>query len=112
MSISITAAYIFLAVSIAAELVAATFVTATKGFTAWKPSLISLAGYLTSYLFFGITLLRIDLGITYATWGAAGMIVTSIAGYLYYKQKLTKIGLVALICIIIATITLNLWGSA
>lgn len=109
---SMTLAYIFLAISIIAEVIAATFVTATKGFTAIKPTLICVAGYTISYFFFGIALLRIDLGVAYATWGAVGMIATTAAGYLYYKQKLTRIGLVSLIVIITATITLNLWGSA
>ena len=52
----------------------------------------------------------IDLGIAYATWGAVGIVVTSVVGYLYYKQKLTKIGYISLIVIIISTFTLNLLG--
>ena len=59
---------------------------------------------------FGIALLGIDLGIAYATWSSVGIIVTSCVGYLYYKQKLTKIGYISLLVIMISTITLNLLG--
>lgn len=102
--------YILLAVSIIAEVIAASFVVATKGFTSPKPTIICLLGYSISYGLFGIALLGIDLGIAYATWGSVGIVVTSCVGYFYYKQKLTKIGYISLLVIIISTITLNLLG--
>ena len=103
-------AYILLALSIIAEVIAASVVTATHGFTNPKPTLICLLGYTISYALFGFALTDIDLGIAYATWGAVGIVVTSVVGYLYYKQKLTRIGYVSLIVIIISTFTLNLLG--
>ena len=56
-----------------------------------------MLGYSISYGLFGIALLGIDLGIAYATWSSVGIIVTSCVGYLYYKQKLTKIGYISLL---------------
>lgn len=103
-------AYILLAISIVAEVIAASFVVATRGFTNPKPTLICLLGYAISYALFGFALTDIDLGIAYATWGAVGIVVTSTVGYLYYKQKLTKIGYVSLLVIIVSTFTLNLLG--
>lgn len=103
-------AYILLALSIIAEVIAASFVVATKGFTNPKPTLICLLGYIISYALFGFALTDIDLGIAYATWGSVGIIVTSCVGYFYYKQKLTKIGYISLLVIMISTITLNLLG--
>lgn len=70
----------------------------------------ALLGYSISYGLFGIALLGIDLGIAYATWSSVGIIATSCVGYLYYKQKLTKIGYISLLVIMISTITLNLLG--
>ena len=102
--------YILLAISIVAEVIAASFVVATKGFTNPKPTIICLLGYSVSYGLFGIALLGIDLGIAYATWGAIGIVVTSCVGYFYYKQKLTKIGYISLLVIMISTFTLNLLG--
>lgn len=103
-------AYLLLAISIAFEMVAASVTTSTKGFTVLKPTIICILGYGLSYYFFGLCLSDIDLSVGYATWGAVGTIVTPIVGYLFYKQKITKIGVFALILIIITTITLNLWG--
>lgn len=103
-------AYILLAISIIAEVIAASFVVATRGFTNPKPTIICLLGYTISYALFGFALTDIDLGIAYATWGSVGIIVTSCVGYFYYKQKLTKIGYISLLAIMISTITLNLLG--
>lgn len=103
-------AYLLLAISIACEMVAASVTTSTKGFTVLKPTIICILGYGFSYFFFGLCLSDIDLSVGYATWGALGTVVTPIVGYLVYKQKLTKIGVFALILIIISIITLNLFG--
>lgn len=104
-------AYFLLAVSIACELVAASVTTSTKGSTVLKPTIVCILGYGFSYFFFGLCLADIDLSIGYATWGAVGTVVTPIVGYFIYKQKITKIGVFALILIIISIITLNLFGS-
>ena len=77
----------------------------------YKPkTIVCMLGYSISYGLFGIALLGIDLGIAYATWSSVGIIATSCVGYLYYKQKLTKIGYISLLVIMISTITLNLLG--
>ncbi|MGN0710754.1 MAG: DMT family transporter [Anaerovoracaceae bacterium] len=103
-------AYFLLALSIGCELVAASVTTSTKGFTVPKPTIICILGYGLSYFFFGKCLSDIDLSIGYATWGAVGTIVTPIVGYFIYKQKLTRIGVFALILIMVSIITLNLFG--
>ena len=59
---------------------------------------------------FGKCLLQLNLGIAWATCGAIGTAVTPIVGYLFYKQKLTKTGVIGLVLIIVSTITLNLYG--
>ena len=39
-----------------------------------------------------------------------GIIVTTLTGYFYYKQRLSKAGVVGLLMIMTGTITLNLFG--
>ena len=103
-------AYILLAISIVFEVFATSLLPATKGFTVWKPSVLALICYIICFAAFGKCLLQLNLGIAWATWGAVGTIVTPIVGYLFYKQKLTRTGVFALVLIIISTITLNLYG--
>lgn len=101
--------YILLALAIAFEMLAASFVIKSKGWTVPKPTMICITGYAFSFYFFGLCLSDINLGIAYATWGAVGTVATSIIGF-FYKQRLTRTGVVSLIVIIISIITLNLYG--
>lgn len=103
-------AYTYLSVSIVFEMIAASVVVQSKGWTILRPTIICIVGYAMSYYLFGLSLSGIDLGVGYATWGAVGTIVTPIVGYLIYKQKLSKWGFFALILIIFSTLTLNLFG--
>lgn len=102
--------YLLLAFSIATEMVATSVLPATEGFTKLKPSIISIIGYILCFYSVGYALMSLDLGIAYATWGAVGTIVTPITGYLFYKQKITKIGVVALVMLVVSVLVLNLYG--
>lgn len=103
-------AYLLLAISIACEVVGTSMLPATKGFTVRKPTIIAISAYIICFAAFGRCLMDLDLGIAWATWGAVGTIVTPIAGYFFYRQRLTKTGVVGLILIVVSTITLNLFG--
>ena len=103
-------AYFLLAISIVFELIAASMLTATEGFTKLKPSVVCVICYVICFFSFGYALLNLNLGIAYATWGAIGTAVTPVVGYLVYKQRITKIGLIALILIIGSVVVLNLYG--
>lgn len=102
--------YFLLAVSIAFEVLATSMLPATKGFTVLKPTVAVLILYTICFAAFGKCLLTLNLGIAWATWGAVGTVVTPIVGYLFYKQRITRLGLVGLVLIIVSTITLNLYG--
>lgn len=105
-----THAYILLAISIAFEVVATSMLPATRGFTVRKPTIIVIIAYAICFASFGLCLTNLNLGIAWATWGAVGTIVTPIAGYFLYRQRLTKAGVIGLILIIVSTVTLNLYG--
>lgn len=103
-------AYLLLFFSIACEMVAASIMPKTEGWTKLKPTVVCIVFYVISFYCFGICLRDINLGIGYATWGAGGIIMTSMIGYLLYGQRLTKIGIASLLSIVICVIVLNVWG--
>lgn len=103
-------AYILLFISVTCEIVATSTLPATNGFTRLKPSLISIIGYTVCFFCFGHALNQLNLGIAYATWGAVGTVATPLIGYLLYKQRITKMGLFALVLIIGSVVVLNLYG--
>lgn len=102
--------YLLLAAAVILEIIATGSLPATEGFTKLKPSLISIVGYVLCFFCFGLALLRLDLGIAYATWGAVGTAATPVIGYFLYKQGITKTGLFAMVLIIASVVVLNLYG--
>ena len=105
-----TFAYFLLAVFITFEVLATSMLPATKGFTVRRPTILVIIFYVICFAAFGRSLLMLNLGIAWATWGAVGTIVTPIAGYFFYHQRLSKTGVLGLIMIVVSTITLNLFG--
>ena len=103
-------AYCLLALSIATEQIGTACLEASKGYTVRKPTIIAISAYIICFAAFGRCLMDLNLGIAWASWGAVGTIVTPIAGYFFYRQRLTKTGVVGLILIVVSTITLNLFG--
>ena len=103
-------AYVLLMISVACDVVATSMLPASQGFTKLKPSLIAVVGYVICFLCFGFALTHLNLGIAYATWGAVGTVAAPIIGYLLYRQRITKLGLLALVLIIGSVVALNLYG--
>lgn len=107
---SIWAAYLFLAVAVFSEIVATSTLPATNGFTKLKPSLISIVGYVICFYSLGMALTQIPMGIAYGTWGALGTAVTPAIGYVLYRQRTSRAGMVGVVLIMIGVVMLNLWG--
>ena len=107
---SLLVAYIFLAVAILAEMVATSVLPSSEGFTKLKPSIISIIGYVICFFCLGLALLQIPLGIAYGTWGALGTAVTPAIGYVLYRQRTSRAGMVGVVLIMIGVVMLNLWG--
>ncbi|TLD80084.1 multidrug efflux SMR transporter [Helicobacter sp. MIT 05-5293] len=49
----------------------------------------------------------LPLSVAYATWGAVGIIGTSIGGYIVFKERLGMIGYIGIAMVVCAVILLN-----
>lgn len=104
--------YFLLAIAIALELVAATLLKASAGFTKLVPSIFSLVSYLGSVILFAKILEKMNLGVAYATWAGVGIVASAIISALVFKQGLTVAGVIGIILIVAGCVVLNLYGSA
>lgn len=50
----------------------------------------------------------IPLSVAYSTWGAVGIIGTCLGGWIFYKEKLNKIGITGIGVVLCAVVLLNL----
>lgn len=100
--------HVLLWIAIIAEVVGTTAMKAAEGFTRPGPSLVAVIGYAVSFYFLAQVLDRIPIGIAYAIWSGAGMVLIGLAGWAIYGQRLDLAGLVGIALIIAGVLVLNL----
>lgn len=103
--------WLYLAIAIACEVVATSALKATEGFTRWQPSVLVMAGYGFAFFFLSLTLRSIPVGIAYAIWAGAGVVLVSVAGWLLYQQTLDLAAVLGIGLIVAGVLVINLFSK-
>jgi small multidrug resistance pump len=103
--------YVFLAVAIAFEVIATSALKATEGFTRLGPSIVTLVGYALAFYFLSLTLKTMPVGIVYAVWSGAGVVLIAAIGWIYYRQALDAPGLIGIGLILAGVLVVNLFSK-
>ena len=103
--------YAYLLVAIAFEVIATSALKATDGFTRLWPSVVTLAGYGFAFYFLSLTLRTMPVGIVYAVWSGAGIVLIAAIGWIYYRQVLDAPGLIGLALILAGVLVVNLFSK-
>jgi small multidrug resistance pump len=104
-------AFLYLLIAILAEVIATSAMKASDGFSQLLPSGITILGYaLRSSL--SLTMKSIPIGITYALWSGAGIILVSLVGFFYYKQHLDVAAVIGLAFMIAGIMIINLFSKS
>ena len=103
--------YLFLAAAIVLEVTATTLLEYSEGFTKPIPTCASIIIYTICFYALSKALNHISLGIAYATWCSAGIVLTSIISVVIFGQKLNVWGIIGIVLIIIGCVLVNLFGS-
>lgn len=104
--------WLYLAIAIIAEVIATSALKATAGFSRLLPSLLVVAGYGTAFYFLSLTLRTIPLGIAYALWSGAGIVLVSMVGWFFYRQQLDWPALLGIALIISGVLVINLFSQS
>ena len=107
-----TNAYLYLAVAIAAEVTATSFLKASAGFTKWLPSVVTVVGYGVSFYFLSLTLAVIPTGIAYAIWSGIGIVLISLLGWIFFGQSLDAAAIAGMGLIIAGVLVINLFSKS
>ncbi|WMR31884.1 DMT family transporter, partial [Metapseudomonas otitidis] len=78
--------YIYLAIAIAAEVVATTSMKAIDGFNKPLPLVLVIGGYAIAFWMLTMVVKSIPVGIAYAIWAGLGIVLVSIAALVIYQQ--------------------------
>jgi len=102
--------YTYLLIAIACEVIATSALKAADGFTRLWPSLVTLIGYGISFYFLSLTLRTIPVGIVYAIWSGAGIVLIAAIGWVYYRQSLDAAAIIGLALIVAGVLVVNLFS--
>ena len=102
--------YLYLAIAIAAEVVATSALKASEGFTRLGPSLVVAAGYGVAFYFLSLVLRTVPVGVAYAIWSGVGIVLIAIIGWAVLKQPLDAPALVGIGLIVAGVAVIQLFS--
>ncbi|MCU1577803.1 MAG: cation transporter [Rhodoglobus sp.] len=105
--------YLFLALAIATEVIATTFLKLTSGERQiWWAYPIVVVGYVLSFVMLSQTLSKgVPLGIAYAIWAGVGVVLVAVISWIVFHETLTWQQLVGMVLVIGGVVLLEAGGK-
>jgi small multidrug resistance pump len=104
--------YLNLAVAIVAEVIATSFLKSTEGFTKLWPSVVVVLGYAAAFYFLSLTLRTMSVGIVYAIWCGAGIVLVALISWLILGQKLDLPAILGMGLIVAGVAVINVFSTS
>lgn len=103
--------WFYLAAAIVAEIIATSLLKSSEGFTRLWPSLVVIVGYGCAFFFLSLTLRTIPVGVAYAIWSGAGIVLVTLFAWLIFGQTISLPDVVGIGLIIAGVIVLRLFSE-
>ena len=103
--------YLFLAIAIASEVMATSFMKLSDGFTRPVPSLVTVIGYGIAFYFLALTLRTMPTGVAYAIWSGAGIVLITSIAWIFQGQKLDAAALIGMGFILVGVVIMNAFST-
>lgn len=103
--------YVLLGFAIAAEVIATSALRASDGFTKLLPAVIVVIGYGISFYLLSLTLKSIPVGIVYAVWSGAGIVLITLVAALLFKQIPDLPAVIGMGLIVAGVVVLNVFSK-
>ncbi len=104
--------YIYLAIAIAAEVVATTSMKAISGFSKPLPLILVITGYGLAFWMLTLVVRSIPVGVAYASWAGLGIVLVSIAAAVLYDQKLDLPAMLGMGLIVAGVVVIQLFSGS
>ncbi len=103
--------YVYLIVAVVFEVIATTALKQTEGFTRLLPSLVSVGGYAFAFYFLSLPLRSMPVGVVYALWCGAGIVLITAIGWVWFRQALDMPALAGMGLIMTGVVVINLYSK-
>lgn len=104
--------YLILSIAIIAEVVATSFLAKTEGFSKPLPTLMCLGFYAVAFACLAQVVKVMPVGIAYAIWCGAGIVLVASIGWLVFGQKLDLPAIIGIGFILTGTVIVNVFSKA
>ncbi len=104
-------AWILLAGAILLEIAATNLLKLSDGFSRLLPTAASLALYAVSFYLLSLIFKTLPVGLVYAVWSGAGIVLTAVVAYFAFGQKLDTAGLLGMGLIVAGVVVINLFSK-
>lgn len=104
--------WIFLAVAIAMEVTATTFLKLSEGFTKLLPSVVVVIGYIGAFYLLSQALVRgMQIGVAYGVWASVGVALIAVVGVVFLGESMTWVQAVGIALVIAGVMALEFGGQ-
>ncbi|KPD19686.1 multidrug efflux SMR transporter [Paraburkholderia nemoris] len=103
--------YALLAIAIVAEVIATSAMRASEGFSRLVPAAVVVIGYGIAFYCLSLTLKTIPVGIVYAVWSGAGIVLITLVAVVMYRQVPDVPAIIGLGLIIAGVAVLNMFSK-
>lgn len=103
--------YLYLLLAIVAEVVATSALKASQGFTRPGPLLVVALGYGLAFYLLSLIVETLPLGIVYAVWSGAGIVLVAIVGAVWLKQIPDWPAVLGMALILAGVVVVNLFST-
>jgi small multidrug resistance pump len=103
--------FALLAIAIVAEVIATSAMRASDGFSRLLPSAIVVLGYGVAFYCLSLTLRSVPVGIVYAVWSGAGIVLITLVALVLYRQVPDVPAIIGLGLIVAGVAVLNIFSK-
>lgn len=100
--------YACMAAAVLLEVAANLFIKMSDGWRRRRMGVLGIACILASFAALSQAVEGIDLSIAYALWGGLGIVLTALAGWLFFQQALGRAGCLGIALIVVGVCLLKL----
>lgn len=101
-----------LSLAILAEVVGTAALKASDGFTRPGPAAVTVLSYAAAFYCMSLTMRSLPVGVIYAIWSGAGIVLISLAGWALFGERLDLAAIVGIGLIVAGVLVLNLLSGS
>ncbi|MEI8080688.1 MAG: SMR family transporter [Actinomycetes bacterium] len=101
-------AWLLLLLAIGSEITGTLALKASDGFSRWYPSVIVVLGYAAAFVFLGVALKSVPVGIAYAIWSGLGTAGAAAGALLIFGERLSVLAVAGIVVVIVGVVLVTL----